>query len=64
MAIIAECQVGYFTPDYTAYEQALSLFLHISPSPMLHRNVNKALMPAEELAFPCGGRGVRSSAQS
>lgn len=51
-------QVGYFTPDYTAYQQALGLFMHISPSPILHRNVNEALLPSKEFAFEAGGRGL------
>jgi aspartate/methionine/tyrosine aminotransferase len=58
MAILGSCQVGYFTPDYTAYEQALGLFLRVSPSPMLHRDVNEALMPSAEFEFQCAGRGV------
>jgi len=58
MAILANVQVGYFCPDYTAYEQALGLFLRISPSPLLHRDVNEAVMDAEEFAFQCSGRGV------
>lgn len=58
MAILGSIQVGYFTPDYTAYEQALGLFLRIAPSPMIHRDVKEALMPAEEFDFQCSGRGV------
>lgn len=58
MAILGTVQVGYFTPDYTAYEQALGLFLRVSPSPLLHRNVNEALMPSEEFEFQCQGRGL------
>ena len=58
MAVLGTVQVGYFTPDYTAYEQALGLFLRVSPSPLLHRDVNEALMPSEEFAFQCRGRGL------
>jgi aspartate/methionine/tyrosine aminotransferase len=58
MAILGTCQVGFFTPDYTAYEQALGLFLRVSPSPLLHRDVNEALMPAEDFEFECRGRGL------
>lgn len=58
MAILGTCQVGFFTPDYTAYEQALGLFLRVSPSPLLHRDVNEAIMPAKEFDFECSGRGL------
>lgn len=58
MAILGTVQVGFFTPDYTAYEQALGLFLRVSPSPLLHRNVNEALMPSKEFEFQCQGRGL------
>lgn len=58
MAVLGNVQVGYFTPDYTAYEQALGLFLRISPSPFLHRDVNEAIMEPEEFDFQCAGRGV------
>lgn len=57
MAVLGTVQVGYFTPDYTAYEQALGLFLRVSPSPLLHRDVNEALMPPDEFEFQCNGRG-------
>jgi aspartate/methionine/tyrosine aminotransferase len=58
MAVLGNVQVGYFTPDYTAYEQALGLFLRISPSPLLHQDVNEALMSPEDFEFQCTGRGV------
>lgn len=58
MAALGNIQVGYFTPDYTAYQQALGLFMRISPSPILHRNVHEALLPSEEFAFEAGGRGL------
>jgi aspartate/methionine/tyrosine aminotransferase len=58
IAVLGTVQVGYFTPKYTAYEQALGIFIRVSPSPMLHRDVNEALMPAEEFEFQCSGRGV------
>ena len=58
MAIMGSVQVGYFTPDYTAYEQALGLFQRVSPSPLVHRDVNDALMQPEEFEFQCAGRGV------
>jgi len=58
MAVLGTVQIGYFSPDYTAYEQALGLFHRISPSPLLHREVNEALMPPEEFEFQCAGRGV------
>ena len=58
MAVLGQVQVGYFTPDYTAYEQALGLFLRIAPSPLLHRNVNEAIMDPDEFEFQCSGRGV------
>lgn len=51
-------QIGYFTPDYTAYEQALGLYLRVSPSPLVHRDVNEAVMDAEEFDFQVGGRGL------
>ena len=51
-------QVGYFTPDYTAYQQALGLFMRISPSPLLHRDCNEALMSSEEFNFEATGRGL------
>ena len=58
MAVLGNVQVGYFTPDYTAYEQALGLFLRVSPSPLLHQDVNEALMPPEDFEFQLRGRGV------
>jgi DNA-binding transcriptional MocR family regulator len=58
MAVLGQVQVGYFTPDYTAYEQALGLFVRISPSPLLHRNVSEAVMDPDEFEFQCSGRGV------
>jgi N-succinyldiaminopimelate aminotransferase len=58
MAILGTVQVGYFTPDYTAYEQALGLFLRVSPSPLLHRDRSKALMTAEDFGFEVQGRGL------
>jgi aspartate/methionine/tyrosine aminotransferase len=58
MAILGTVQVGYFTPDYTAYEQALGLFLRVSPSPLLHRDVNEALMTSKEFEFQAKGRGL------
>jgi len=58
MAALGDIQVGYFTPDYTAYQQALGLFMRISPSPLLHRNVHEALMSSEEFEFEAGGRGL------
>ena len=57
MAIPGTVQVGYFTPDYTAYEQALGLFLRVSPSQLIHRDVNEAQMPPDEFEFQCAGRG-------
>jgi aspartate/methionine/tyrosine aminotransferase len=58
MAALGTVQVGYFSPDYTAYEQALGLFLRISPSSLLHRDVDEALMPPEEFEFQTAGRGL------
>jgi len=51
MAALGSIQVGYFTPEYTAYQQALGLFTRISPSPLLHRNVHEAIMPSEDFRF-------------
>lgn len=58
MAALGQVQVGYFTPDYTAYQQALGLFMRITPSPLLHRNVDGALMSSEDFRFEAGGRGL------
>lgn len=58
MAALGQIQVGYFTPDYTAYQQALGLFMRISPSPLLHRNVHEAIMPSTDFRFEAGGRGL------
>jgi len=58
MATLGQVQVGYFTPDYTAYEQALGLFIRVSPSPLLHRDVNEALMDPAEFEFQCAGHGA------
>ena len=58
MAALGSVQVGYFTPDYTAYQQALGLFMRISPSPLLHRDPNEALMSSEEFFFEATGRGL------
>ena len=58
MAVLGNTQVGYFTPEYTAYEQALGLFLRTTPSALLHRNINEAIMNPEDFAFEINGRGV------
>ena len=58
MAALGQVQVGYFTPDYTAYQQALGLFLRISPSPLLHKDVHEAIMSSEDFRFEAGGRGL------
>lgn len=60
MAILGDVKIGYFTPDYTAYEQCLGLFLRTCPSPLLHRDVNKAVMDPEEFEFQCKGAGIGS----
>jgi len=58
MAALGNTQIGYFCPDYTAYEQALGLFLRLNPSTLLHKNVDEALMPPEDFAFEARGRGL------
>eukprot|EP00529_Nitzschia_sp_RCC80_P022917 CAMPEP_0113496770 /NCGR_PEP_ID=MMETSP0014_2-20120614/30290_1 /TAXON_ID=2857 /ORGANISM="Nitzschia sp." /LENGTH=476 /DNA_ID=CAMNT_0000390697 /DNA_START=82 /DNA_END=1508 /DNA_ORIENTATION=- /assembly_acc=CAM_ASM_000159 len=58
MAILGTVQVGYFCPDYTAYEQALGLFIRVSPSPLIHRDRKKALMPVHDFEFEVRGRGL------
>lgn len=58
MAALGDVSVGYFTPDYTVYQQELGLFMRISPSPLLHKNVHEALMPSEDFEFEAGGRGL------
>uniref|UniRef100_A0A7R9Z506 Aminotransferase class I/classII large domain-containing protein n=1 Tax=Pseudictyota dubia TaxID=2749911 RepID=A0A7R9Z506_9STRA len=58
MAIMGNTTVGFFNPDYTAYEQALGLFLRITPSVFLHRDVSEALMSPEEFEFQTVGRGI------
>ena len=45
MAALGNTQVGYFTPDYTAYQQSLGLFVRITPSPLLHMNPNEGEIP-------------------
>jgi len=60
MAVLGEVNIGYFNPDYTAYEQSLGLFTRISPSPLLHRDVNSALMDPNEFEFQCQGAGLGS----
>jgi len=50
--------VGFFSPDYTAYEQALGLFQRITPSVYLHRNPNEATMSPEAFEFETVGRGI------
>lgn len=60
MAILGNVNIGYFTPDYTAYEQCLGLFLRISPSPLLHRDVNDAHMSPAEFEFQVKGAGMGS----
>lgn len=57
-ATLSTVQIGYFTPDYTAYEQALGLYLRVSPSPFVHRDINEAVMDSEEFDFQVGGRGL------
>ena len=58
MAALGSVQVGYFTPDYTAYQEALGLFTRITPSPLLHLKMNEALMSSEEFRFQASGRGL------
>jgi aspartate/methionine/tyrosine aminotransferase len=58
MATLGHLQVGYFVPDYTAYEQCLSLFQRINPTQYVHRDLNQAVMPADEFEFQTVGRGV------
>jgi len=58
MAVLGNINIGYFSPDYTAYEQCLGLFLRICPSPLLHRDVNEAVMDADEFEFQCKGAGL------
>jgi len=58
MAALGDIQVGYFTPDYTAYQQALGLFMRISPSPLLHRKAGEAIMSSEDFRFEAEGRGL------
>jgi len=58
MAALGNTQVGYFCPDYTAYEQALGLFLRVNPSTLLHKDVNEALMSPKDFAFEARGRGL------
>lgn len=60
MTILGNSQIGFFNPDYTAYEQLLGLFIRTTPSMFVHRDVNKALMPPEEFEFQAAGRGVSS----
>lgn len=60
MAVLGDVKIGYFTPDYTAYEQCLGLFLRTCPSPLLHRDVNKATMDPEEFEFQIKGAGIGS----
>ena len=45
MAALGNTQVGYFTPDYTAYQQSLGLFVRITPSRLLHMNQNDGEFP-------------------
>lgn len=58
MAILGHIQIAYFTPDYTCYEQTLSLFSRINPTQYVHRDVNEALMSSQEFEFQTVGRGV------
>jgi len=58
MSVLGTSQIGYFSPDYTAYEQALGLYNRICPVPLLHRDVNKALMPPDEFEFQVSGSGM------
>jgi aspartate/methionine/tyrosine aminotransferase len=44
MAAMGNTQVGYFTPDYTAYQQSLGLFVRITPSPLLHKDANEGML--------------------
>ena len=58
MSVLGTSQIGYFSPDYTAYEQALGLYHRVCPVPLLHRDVNKALMPPDEFEFQVSGSGM------
>ena len=48
LASMKEGQVGYFLPDYTAYQEALSIFAPIQPVCMLQKYFERPLMPASE----------------
>lgn len=58
VSILGNTQIGFFNPDYTAYEQELGLFVNSTPSAYLHRDVNRALMSPQEFEFQTVGRGV------
>lgn len=58
VSILGNTQIGFFNPDYTAYEQELGLFINVTPSAYLHRDVNCALMSPEEFEYQTLGRGV------
>uniref|UniRef100_A0A7S3D789 Aminotransferase class I/classII large domain-containing protein n=1 Tax=Palpitomonas bilix TaxID=652834 RepID=A0A7S3D789_9EUKA len=57
MSILGNVQVGYFLPDYTAYEQALSLFRRFVPIPLLH---NEEILKKSTTEFreDVTGRGI------
>ena len=48
LAAMREGQVGYFLPDYTAYQEALSIFAPIQPVVMFQKYFEKPLMPSNE----------------
>ena len=48
LAAMREGQVGYFLPDYTAYQEALGIFAPIQPVVMFQRYFERPLMPSQE----------------
>jgi len=58
MAALGNTTVGFFNPDYTAYEQSVGLFMRITPSGFLHRDPNEAIMTPDEFEFQTIGRGI------
>ena len=48
LASMREGQCGYFLPDYTAYQEALSIFAPIQPVCMLQKYFERPLMPSTD----------------
>ena len=57
-ASLGNINMGYFIPDYTAYEELLSIFKAFTPIPILLSAENKYQISTEKLKEEITGRGL------